>query len=240
MSDRQYELVRAIEKEHWWFRGVRELLLGEIEHRLPHSDRDIRILDAGCGSGMLLSELEAGLCTGLDISHSVLCHARDRDRIAYVQGSIMDIPLQRDTFDIVISIDVLSNQGVADDRAALMELRRVLRPGGSLLLNLPAYDWLRSSHDDVAGTRHRYRAGELRRALEDAGFRDVHVSHRVSVLFPIAVLVRLLKRKGTSTDVRPTQGWLNLVLLSTLRLENRIVGRFRLPFGLSLFASATF
>ena len=236
MSEDQYRLVRSLEEGHWWFRGVRDLVKRYVLREGEQMGR-LTVLDAGCGSGLLLTELPVTSRVGVDVNEAILGYARKTEGIYYVAGSVMELPLGDDTCDVLISVDVLSNAGVRDDLVAAREFRRVLKPGGLLILNLPAYEWLRSAHDRVARTRHRYTSPEVSKLLSEAGFAQIRVTYRVTLVFPIVAMIRLIKRTGTATDVRPTSAWANRLLLATLLFENRLVTKLRMPFGLSVFAS---
>ena len=237
-AELQYERVRRVETDHWWFVALRELVIQTLVRRHPDGGR---VLDAGCGTGRLLRELPPGFArTGVDVEADVLAVAgADASEIEFVEASLEQLPFADDSFDAVVSLDVVSDARLADPHAALEELRRVLRPGGSLILNLPAYEFLRSGHDVVAQTARRYTAGSATRLLADTGFRPLSVSYRVTALFPVAAARRLLTRGRAETDVGSVSPPLNTILTGIMRLENRTLTRVRLPFGLSVFAVAT-
>ena len=235
-ANAQYERVHAVEQDHWWFVGLRELVVEALRERLA---RGARVLDAGCGTGRVLAEMPADWeRVGLDSNPGVLALARAQEGIEWVEGSIDALPFADASFDAVVSLDVLSDARVADPLKAAGELRRVLRPGGVLVLNLPAYRWLMSGHDIVAQTGRRYTAKGVARLLAELGFGERRVGYRMTALFPVAVARRLARRGGASTDVGAVPARLNAVLTQLLRIENRIVRRVRLPFGLSVFAVA--
>ena len=234
-AEPQFERVARVEHSHWWFAGLRELVRLSLAERLGEH---AAVLDAGCGTGQTLAELpESWRRTGFDLNPGPLAIARKRVDAEFIEASINDIPLPDDSFDAAVSLDVLCVGGV-DEHAALCELRRVLRPGGTLVLNLPAYEWLRSGHDVVANSARRYTARRLRRLLRDAGFEVERLSYRVTAMFPAAAAARLIRRGRTGTDVGDVNPAINRVLTWLLRVENRIIRRLPLPFGLSVFAVA--
>ena len=232
----QFERVRAVEDDHWWFVSLRELVVGSLASLQPG-----RVLDAGCGTGRLLAELPASWeRIGTDTNEDVLALARREfpGSIAWVQADIGDLPFDDQSFDAVVSLDVLSDKRVEDVGAALRELRRVLRPTGRLVLNLPAYSWLMSGHDRVAQTGRRFTTRAVRRMLRSAGFEVQLVSYRVTGVFPLAALRRLASRRGATTDVGHLPARVNRFLMAVARIENRVLRHVRLPFGLSVFAVA--
>jgi SAM-dependent methyltransferase len=164
-----------------------------------------------------------------------------------VRADAASLPLSQDAFDLVVSFDVLSHLKDGPARAAALgEFLRVLKPGGRLLIRVAAYEWLRSSHDAVIMTHHRYGRRELRDAVVHAGFRPLRLTSANTILFPAAVLWRMLKKAGLApagSDVRARTrgaGPLNRALASVLRLEAAMLrsNKFGFGFGLSVFILA--
>jgi SAM-dependent methyltransferase len=228
-----HDLVDRLEEAHWWFVGTRELVADLVRSRLAPGSA---ILDAGCGSGRLLQEISVGYRrTGLDLDVGV---AQNRPGLEAVAGSIEAIPLPDESFDGVVAIDVVSATGVEDDARALRELLRVLRPGGSAVIQVAAYRWLRSGHDVPSGTARRYTARRLKSLLSANGFEPLYVGYRVTLPFPAAVTRRLLIRNRPKDDLGEVNPLLNRILLAVIRLENRLIPWLRLPFGLTVLAIA--
>jgi SAM-dependent methyltransferase len=178
----------------------------------------------------------------VDVSDRALWFAKQREQRDLVQAGLPCLPFASESFDLLTSFDVIYHQSVADDDAALSEMARLLRPGGKLLLRVPAYDWLRGRHDLAVHTRHRYGKRELREKLSRAGFEPSYLSYANCLLFPVAAAMRLaetvfeLQRNGS--DVKELPVAVNGLLTAILRVEAWIVRWGRLPFGLSLVAVA--
>lgn len=220
---------------HWWYRGRRRVLRAQLARiGLPAG---ARILDAGCGSGRTLDELaRLGTACGVDISPAAVAAARLRGHADVRVASVEDLPFPDDRFDLVTCLDVVEHTD--DDRATLRELRRVTRPGGVLLMTVPAYPGLWSRHDVRNGHRRRYTAPTARAAAAEAGWTVLRTGHFNSVLLPPAAAVRLAERgrdpRGRS-DLALTPRSLDSVLELPLRLEAGLIRRgVRLPAGLSL------
>jgi len=123
------------EDRHWWYRGRRRIVCEELA-QLP-TGPTMRVLDAGCGSGRLLDELrDYGHVTGLDLNPDSVEIARSRGHEDVVQGPVEQLPWPDETFDLVISLDMVEH--TVDDRVTLRELRRVTKPGGYFLMTVPA------------------------------------------------------------------------------------------------------
>lgn len=182
-----------------------------------------------------------GSAFGLDASPLALALARESTAVPLARASVSELPYRDGSFDLIVCLDVLYHRNVRSDLEALRELRRILRPGGLLLLNLPAFESLRSSHDRAIHTARRYRRAPLRRLLVEAGFRPLRASYWNTLLFPGLALVRLGRRRRTGeagSDVTPVPGALNWILGKVLDLERIWLRRRDLPFGLSLMAAA--
>jgi hypothetical protein len=136
-----------------------------------------------------------------------------------------------------LTTDVLSDGGV-DDVLAVREARRVLRPGGTLIVHVAAYERLISGHDRAVGTGRRYRRKTVERLLTSAGFVPTRITYRMTALLAPAVVHRLLSRGSGQGDVDQVRPLVNRVLAAVMRAENAVVLRWSLPFGLSLLAVA--
>lgn len=245
MKPDEYEAMYALEDEHWWYTGMRRiadaLLAGQFNGRRGR----LCILDAGCGTGGNSAHLRAyGTVTGIDYSAEALAFAGERPGLRLARASVESLPFADGSFDLVLSNDVLCHLGVAHDGTALEEFARVLRPGGVLFLQLPAYEWLRSHHDEAVHTGHRYTAPEVRRLVTSGGLRPLRVTYANSLLLPAAAawraLNRIIPRRSSEerSDVRPIAPPVNRLMRTVLGMEAPIVARRNLRFGLSVIAVA--
>jgi SAM-dependent methyltransferase len=238
--EREYELqTHRAEDRHWWYQGRRRVLERAIARLgLPS---DARILDAGCGSGRNMVDLARhGAVTGVELSAASAELARARAAGEVIEGSVMDMPFDDGSFDLAVSLDVIEH--LADDVAALAELRRVTAPGGVLLVTVPAYQWLWSGHDEINHHHRRYNRRSLVAAAQRAGWRCERTSHFNSLLLPIAIMLRALDRINPKTTKSSLDLWvppapLNWALRQPLRLEGAVIAHGgSIPAGLSLLA----
>jgi SAM-dependent methyltransferase len=233
----QIELKASLEERHWWYRGRRRIVLDAIERlQLP---ADARLLDAGCGSGAMLSRLRRfGSVTGVDVNPAAVAYALERGAGAVKHASIDRLPFADQEFDLVICLDVLEH--VSDDRRALAELRRVSSPGGLLIATVPAYPALWSPHDVAAGHLRRYRAGELRTRAENEGWRIVRETSFNVLLLPPAACARIaarIRHARPRSNLLATPRWADRALELPLRLEAAAIRRGKaLRAGLSQLA----
>lgn len=242
MEQGEYRRLYELEDELWWFLGMKAISTALLD-RFVGSRDDLAVLDVGCGTGGMLSALARyGSVTAIDYSRHALELARQRDRGSLAFGSVSRLPFASESFDLVTAFDVLYHLGVSDDVEALVEIARVLRPRGTLLVRVPAFDALRSQHDEAVHTRERYGKRELVQKLRTARLEPVFVSHANCLLFPVAALRRGAERVlGTGregSEVKAVGPALNRVLLLPLRVESWWLKRRSLPFGLSLVAVA--
>ncbi len=237
--EREYELqTHRAEDRHWWYRGRRRVIDGILDglHLAPG-----RVLDAGCGSGRNMVELSRyGEVTGVELSATSVALARARNAGEVVEGSVMSMPFPDDHFTLATSLDVIEH--LQDDVDALRELRRVVAPGGYLLVTVPSYQWLWSGHDVLNHHHRRYSNSTLLGACAAAGWRCELVTHFNSLLLPVAIMLRALDRvtpKATesSLDLWVPPAPLNWALELPLDLEASAIARGRsIPAGLSLLA----
>lgn len=243
MDSQEYRLMFEVEQKHWWYLGM-EKITRAILNKWRGSASKLSILDAGCGTGAAMSTYLAdyGNVTGIDVSPLALefCQTRNLTRLGL--ASVSEIPFQSDSFDLVTSFDVLYEQSVSNDLAAVTEFFRILRPGGLILIRLPAYNWLRGQHDITVHTARRYTARRVNQLLEDSGFHLLHISYANAFLFPLAVAKRLLEKifppAPSASDLSVNVGVLNGLFKIILGSEAFFVSRIGLPFGLSVIALA--
>jgi len=236
--DARYESdTISVEDRHWWYRGRRRIVLNVVRS-LP-LPREPRILDAGCGSGRNLVELSGfGSVVGLEPSSRAAQAARARGVGEVVLAGIDTMPFDEACFDLIACLDVLEH--IEDDRTALFELRRVARPGGVLLVTVPAYPRLWSSHDELNRHCRRYTRPELLGRAVEAGWHPLRTTHFNALLLPVAAAWRLGDRLASSqaaptSELVRTPKSLNWLLEQPLRVEAALLrsGR-RIPAGLSL------
>jgi SAM-dependent methyltransferase len=229
MERQEYERMHAVEERMWWFRGLHANL---IQALAPAGSEPI--LDAGCGTGGLLSRLSGRAACGIDIEPLAARLAREKSRLPVCVASIDRLPFDAGSFGAIVSADVLGHDLVKEPEA-VAEAHRCLKPGGLYVLNLPAYRWLASEHDHRTRQSRRYTRRRAQQLLERAGFASVRTTYWNTLLFPLMALRRLLLPGGG--DVRPYPAWVEALFGSAMAIENRILRLgLALPFGGSVLA----
>jgi SAM-dependent methyltransferase len=227
-----------LDDHHWWYRGRRRIIRSEVD-RLPLPPH-ASVLDAGCGSGRTLIELASyGEVEGIELDPGAAEVARGRGVGNVRIGRLEQLPWDADTFDLITCLDVIEH--TPDDRVTLTELGRVTRPGGWLLVTVPAYQGLWSQHDEDNHHFRRYSRRMLRAAAQQSGWTVRRLTSFNSLLLAPAAAVRVAQRWRTATDYKSDlelgPAWLNSVLERPLQLEAGWLSRgHTLPAGLSLLA----
>ena len=237
-----FERLDALEGEHWWFAARRDIL-GHVLERLSRRAglETPRILEAGCGTGGNLAML-SGLGTVEAFEH-------DEAALAVARGKAPDLRLEQGTLphalpavqarhDFVVAFDVIEH--VERDRDSLAALRTRLKPGGALVMTVPAWPSLWSRHDETHHHFRRYTPAHLRAELEAAGYAVEHLGCYNTLLFPAVVAMRALKRwtgREDADDAMPSP-FLNRLLRRVFAFERHWIGRITMPFGVSLIAVA--
>lgn len=246
MQADEYRKMFALEESFWWYRGMARITQRILE-RCFQAKQDIRILDAGCGTGKMLLELRCFTLRapiGFDFAAEALKFLRRRGIPNVLQASTTHIPFAARTFDLVTSFDVLCQLPNDGDEQALREFHRLLRPKGKIYIRLPAYEWMYATHDRCSLTIRRYTRSGLVAKVQRAGFRVLQASYANFFLFPPLALKRLVLEKlgilADSSDLRPVPPSLNALLEIPLRLESCLLryAAFRFPWGLSLLCLA--
>ncbi len=229
MEAAEYALMDAAEGRMWWYRALHARLVALLE------GTDGPILDAGCGTGGLLALLAGAERHGLEFSALAAPLAAAKSGARIVRGSVNAMPYAEGSFAAVVSADVLCHAAV-EPGVALAEVWRVLRPGGRVVLNLPAYQWLLSAHDRRVHNARRFTAAGARGVLGAAGFVAVRTRYWNSLLFPLMLLQRkvLANHGEAASDVTAFSPWLDATLHGITALERHLPA---LPFGGSLLVT---
>jgi SAM-dependent methyltransferase len=235
-----YDTMADLDQRHWWYRARRQVLAALIR-RLAQPPPNASILEIGCGTGHNLAMLSGfGQVDALELDEEVRAVAEGR-----LGRQVMSTPLPElagvpeRQYDLVGAFDVIEH--IDDDRAALASVASRLKPGGKLVMTVPAHQWMWSAHDVVNHHKRRYSKASLKRLIEGSPLRLDAIGYFNSLLFPVAVAERLSSkvRGRDEADLSVPPGPINATLEKVFASERHLVGRLPLPPGLSLFAVAT-
>ena len=243
MEPREYETMARLEDSYWWYRGLRARVTAALRAEVGEG-RPRRILDVGCGTGANLCALRAlfpaSAVVGVDIADSALRQSKRRGCAPLAYASANALPFRDARFDVLLIADVLNLAGI-DVTTALGEAHRVLRPGGVLAANVPAFACLRGVHDAAVHTARRYRRANVARLLVAAGFTIRRLTYWNTVLFPLAWTVRRLRRMplgSPTSDLVRLPRVVDATLTAILGGEARVARWIPMPFGTSVLAVA--
>lgn len=239
MQPNEYATMFRVEETHWWYRALHQLIFQTLEAELPDW-RNKSILDAGCGTGAILQRLgNPAKNVGVDLAPEAIAFCRQRGLNNVQQGDVCALPFPDASFDAVISSSVLYHEWVKDIAGAVREMRRVLRPGGLLLINVPAFRFLHSAHDDAVMTARRFTKPEIRKVLLDQNFSIRRLTYWTSLLFPLAVFARTLGGSQMGRDFETASSISQRIFGQTMALERALLRHVSFPFGVALLATAT-
>lgn len=232
-----YRRMAELDSTHWWFVARRRILKALIARKV-RPPANARILEVGCGTGHNLEMLSTfGHVEATELEPEARALSSERLGRPVHDAALPDLSLfPPDHFDLVALLDVLEH--VDDDHAALAAIRDRLKPGGKLLVTVPANRWMWTSHDAAHHHHRRYQKRELRSAAARAGFDIDLLTHFNTLLFPPIAAARLagkLLGRDSADDAIPPKP-VNKALERLFGLETALVGRVPLPFGVSLVA----
>jgi SAM-dependent methyltransferase len=243
--DRLLEATRRAEEQHFWFRGFRAFVRPLVADALNGAS-SANILDCGCGTGANLVMLtEFGRAFGFDISWHGLQFARGYGQPRVAHASISNVPFATESFDLVTAFDVLYSLRDDQEAAALDEIFRVLRPGGTLIVNVAALNVLRGNHSVFGSEVRRSTRRRLRHVLDSHGFEVSRLTYTNFSLFPLMLAVRTAQRviglatpEEAGTDIMVPPKPVNAFLAFLLKLEARVLRVADMPVGSSLLCLA--
>jgi len=235
-----YEQMAQLDEVHWWYVARRKVLESLIDRRV-RPPAGARILEVGCGTGHNLQMLERfGQVDAVEVDRDARTFAEKRlgrkiasARLPALRG------IERGAYDLVAALDVVEH--IDDDRSTVAALASCLKPGGKLLVTVPAHQWMWSAHDELNHHKRRYSKRALRKLIEESPLKLDAIGYFNSILFPLAVAARLASKasgKGGGEESLPPRP-VNYVFERAFAAERRLVGAFPLPPGLSLFAVAS-
>lgn len=243
--DRLLEATRRAEQRHFWFRGFRGFVRPLVAHAVAGRTSPT-ILDCGCGTGANLVLLnEYGRAYGFDMSWEGLGFARGYGQSRIARASITHVPFPDTAFDLVTAFDVLYSLSESQETDAVAEMYRVLRPGGTLIVNVAALSVLRGRHSVFGSEVRRSTRRRLRAVLARQGFEVVRLTYTNFVLFPLMLAVRTAQRamglttpEEAGTDIGVPPSAVNETLSAMLRLEAGVLRWTDMPIGSSLLCVA--
>ena len=239
MKTDDFKKLAEVEDSMWYFHALNRRML------LPLAElakQNATVLDAGCGTGGLIKALQGvgapWTIKGLDYSPVACSYARERTSVPIEEGSIEALPFGDGQFDAVLTADVICQ--IDDASVALAEFRRVLKPGGILAINVAAYNWMRSYHDELMDTRYRFRRSELVNLLRQVGFEVTLSSYANMLIFPLIFARRkIFVPRNPTSDVKPYPPLIDAFCGSMAALENLLLSTgIKLPVGNSVFIVA--
>lgn len=235
--------LQRTELHHWWFVARRKIIFDLILMQLPQHHRT-QILDVGCGTGCNIQKLNShgyNNVIGLDISQAALRFCQTQNVKKTVCGDVILLPFPDNSFDMSLALDLI--EYVQDDLAALKELARILKPGGSLVIFAPAYKFLWSFHDEAKHHIRRYEINDLQSKMQQAGLSITKLTYANTFLFPLVFAERIITRVmgrpkyiNSEDDLHPS--WSSMFLRNTFAFESSLLRHIDFPFGVSIICIA--
>lgn len=236
MNIEMYRIFFNIQQEHWWFVTKKSIVLDTISKYLP-ANINHRILDIGCGSGLMLNSLEAiGQTYGMDMSDDAINFSKELFNGKVEKGFLPNqIPYDNNFFNLITALDVIEH--IDQDVESLKVMHSCLAKDGKAIITVPAYMFLWSAFDEMNQHKRRYTLTELKTKLLDAGYTIKKITYFNTLLFPIVYAVRILnnilKRSGAS-DIEMPGKISNYILKKVFGIEKYLLRYINLPFGVSI------
>jgi len=234
----EYDIMFNNESHHWWYVGLHELVEYFVKN---NNNKNLSIFDAGCGTGRMLSILKKyGDVKGIDYSAEAIyfCNKRGINNIKIQDLNTWDS--DGELYDIIICLDVLYHSDIKNDFNMLKIFYKSLSINGLLILNLPAFNFLKRKHDLLVGGKRRYRKKYIINKIQSIGFKSILQTYRLPFLVPVILIKKFIqfifRSSKMESDLKDINPILNKILIQFIRFENRIISKgINIPFGSSLF-----
>ena len=237
MEEELYRKFYEVETKHWWFSARKDIVMDVIKRRIG-LPRGAKVLDFGCGTGAILTELSKEYqAYGTDTSALAIEFCHQRGLANSFCCTLETFPHPEMKFDLVTMLDVIEH--IDDDSATLRQALRFIRPGGHLLVTVPAYQFLWSNHDELNHHKRRYTRSGLKKVMEQNGFTVEMLSYYNTFMFPTALLERIVEKfakVGSDTTLKIPFHPLNQLLRLVFGWERFFLRNITFPFGLSVIA----
>ncbi len=242
MEIKEYKKMYELEESHWWFISKRKLIFSFLKKYYNNYNKDRRVLDIGCGTGIILSDFgKYGTAYGIDSSEYAIKFCKLRGLKNVKKGFANSLPFRSNYFDIIGCFDVLYHKNIKDDLKVLKELARVCKKDGRIFITDSACKLLLGRHDFASHARTRYGTNEIKDKLESAGFEIEKLSYYNFFLFPFVLLIRKLSlvfNWNRKTDIKKENFLVNEILKFIMSIERILIKFVDFPVGVSLFCIA--
>jgi 2-polyprenyl-3-methyl-5-hydroxy-6-metoxy-1,4-benzoquinol methylase len=248
MEANVYQQFLELERDHWWFRGRRKVYLDILAEQLGDANSGVA-LDLGCGLGGFLPPLKAlGFeVFAADMDFDSLGYCLERGFTASVQIDSYRLPYADNSFDVITMFDVVEH--IEDDHTAMKEVARILKPGGRVIISVPAYQFLYANNDRAAQHYRRYSRAAVAELFESSGLLVRRNSHANVLLFPLILPLVLLSKMIESVFMKkvesdhtnlswPMPAFLHTILYRIFAAELLVSRQCDIPVGHSIAAIA--
>lgn len=234
-----YDRMAEHDSTHWWYTARRDILHDYVT-RYAALPKGARILEIGCGTGHNLPMLQQfGEVDAIEIDDAARAIASQRLGKPASAAPLPELPgVERGSYDMIAVLDVVEH--IKDDVAALQAMKDCLKPGGKILIAVPAHQWMWSAHDVVNHHHRRYSKRTLVAAIRKAGLEPTRLGYFNSLLFPLAAAARIAGRLTgrDDSDDSPPPGPVNKLFEAIFRSERHLVGRVPMTPGVSILTLA--
>lgn len=239
MDIESYETMYKLEKNYWWFVGRRKIISNLLKKIFP--GKIDNALDVGCGTGFnmrVLSKYSRNVC-GFESSKHIINYADTQIKSSIIYGKFPDINIKR-KYDLITFFDVLEH--IEDDATALHEAYNLLKPGGVIMITVPAFQSLWTKHDEMYHHYRRYNSKQLKNMISSLnGLRIERISYFNFILFPFIYIFRIVKKHikydDYTSDFYRYPPIINSLLTAVLAIEAFLIKFIQFPFGLSLICT---